>query len=269
MSDVAMIDNKTITAVDLKDVWVRFNADWVLKGVNVDLPAGKIFGVVGPNGGGKTTLLKAMIGLIKPQKGRVLIFGQDPQNSRFNRSVIGYLPQLQNFYPNFPVNALDVVLMGLYKKKGLISRINSRDKQIALKALSFVGMEQNASRLFGELSGGQQQRVSIARALVSQPRLLILDEPATGVDIVAQESFYQLLADMRDQVGITIIIVSHDIGVISAYVDSIACLRQVIHYHGSPKECLDSGMVTKVFGHEINVILHDEHCFTCDKGAHE
>ena len=248
--------------VDIEDVWVRFDGKWVLKSIYLKCYEGEILGIVGPNGGGKSTLLKVILGLIKPEKGSVRLFGRKP--GKQGRLNVGYLPQISHAERSFPVTARDVVIMGLYQQMGLISRLLNRHKQAAMEKLEQVGMAEHANKPFGVLSGGQQQRVQIARALVSGPRLLVLDEPSTGVDSVGQEDFYELLAGLRDShERISVIMVSHDIGVVTSHADRVACLNREIHYHGDTDSELDSDIHQKVFGRNLKVMVHDAQCVSC------
>ncbi|MEW6671537.1 MAG: metal ABC transporter ATP-binding protein [Thermodesulfobacteriota bacterium] len=254
-------DNTAI--VELNDVWARYNEKWVLKSIFLACYPGEILGIVGPNGSGKTTLLNVIMGLIPPEKGTVRLFGREPDKA--SRLEVGYLPQISQADRSFPVTVLDVVLMGLYGRLGLFRRPNRKSIETAMEQLHQVNMADHAQRPFGILSGGQQQRVHIARALASRPRLLILDEPATGIDSVAQEDFYELLAKFRDEQGISAILVSHDIGVITSHADHVACLNREIHYHGEPEFCLSSEIQRKVFGDHMKVMVHDPACVSCSK----
>ncbi len=260
-----MIVDKTIPEkpvfVELSDVWVGYNGKWVLKSVFLDCRAGEILGIVGPNGAGKSTLLKVILGLIKPDRGSVALFGKKPGKEA--RLDVGYLPQISNAERTFPVTALDVVMMGIYSRIGLFRRPGRKEKETALDMLSMVHMSEHARRPFGVLSGGQQQRINIARALCSNPRLLVLDEPSTGVDSVAQEDFYLLLAKLRDEKGLSVIMVSHDIGVITSHADRVACLNIEVHYHGNPESCTSDEVMEKVFGKNLNIMVHDSKCATC------
>ena len=249
--------------VELNDVWARYNEKWVLKAIYLSCYPGEILGIVGPNGSGKTTLLNVILGLIRPEKGTVRLFGREPD--KHSRLEVGYLPQISRADRSFPVTVLDVVLMGLYSRLGLFRRPNPKNIQTAMDLLYQVNMTDQAHRPFGILSGGQQQRVHIARALVSQPKLLILDEPATGIDSVAQEDFYELLAKFRDEQGISAIMVSHDIGAITSHADHVACLNREIHYHGEPEFCLSPEIRRKVFGDHMKVMVHDPDCVSCSQ----
>ena len=214
--------------IKIKDVWVQYNGVPVLEGVSLSVERGDFLGVIGPNGGGKTTLLKVILGLITQQRGKVSILGRTPARSRKD---IGYVPQHNLFDRDFPINVWDVVLLGRYGKTGLFRRYDESDKTTAQQALKTVDMLDFKNRQIGQLSGGEQQRVFIARALVNEPKLLLLDEPTASVDATMQTEFYELLNGLKQQM--TIIMVSHDIGAISVYVNKIACLNRQLFYHGS------------------------------------
>jgi len=257
------IGNKKVIYAELQDVWVSYYNKWVLKSICLECYQGEIFGIVGPNGGGKSTLLKVIMGLVCPQKGVVKLFGHRPD--KHTRLEVGYLPQISKADRSFPVTALDVVLMGLYNRIGFLKRPGNKSREVAMEMLARTNMAKYANKSFGILSGGQQQRVHIARALASKPKLLVLDEPSTGIDSVAQEDFYELLAKFRDEMNMSVIMVSHDIGVITAHADRIACLNMQIHYHGEPDSCFEPEIMQKVYGKNLNVMVHDSRCATCLK----
>lgn len=214
--------------VRVENLWVRYDDEPILEGVNLSIKHDDFLGVIGPNGGGKTTLLKVILGLVKPSRGEVLVLGKMPERSR---NSIGYVPQSNLFDRDFPINVWDVVLMGRYGNAGLFKRYGSGDKEAARKALDMVGVLELKERQIGKLSGGEQQRVFIARALVSEPKLLLLDEPTASVDPAMQTEFYELLDKLKKQMAI--VLVSHDISAVSIYVDKIACLNRQLFYHGS------------------------------------
>lgn len=237
--------------VSIKDLWVVREGHPVLEDINFELDEGDFLGLIGPNGGGKSTLLKVMLGLIKPDRGEVRIFGLEPSHAR---RYVGYVPQKTLFDPNFPVTALEVVLMGRYSITGLFRRYSRTDREAALQALEAVGMRDLAEREIGVLSGGQQQRVFVARSLVSQPRLLLMDEPTAGVDAPQQTEFYELLCRLNRKMGIAIVLVSHDLTAVSKYVNKIACLNQRLYYHGSKE--LTTEDIEKAYGCPVEMIAH-------------
>ncbi|MDM7911954.1 MAG: ABC transporter ATP-binding protein [Methanotrichaceae archaeon] len=237
--------------VSIKNLWVFRDGHPVLEDINLELDEGDFLGLIGPNGGGKSTLLKVMLGLIKPDRGEVRIFGKKPEEAR---KYVGYMPQKTLFDPSFPVSAIEVVMMGRYSRTGLFRRYSKEDREAALSALEAVGMKELANREIGSLSGGEQQRVFVARSLVSEPKLLLLDEPTAGVDAAQQEEFYELLCRLNRKKGIAIVLVSHDVTAISKYVTKIACLNQLLFYHGSKE--LHPEDIEKAYGCPVDMIAH-------------
>ncbi len=194
----------------LQDVCFSYGKEEVLHNIGLEINPGSYVGIVGPNGGGKTTILKIMLGLLKPSKGRVELFGK-PLKKFKDWEKIGYVPQkVTNFDISFPATVEEVVSMGLFAKKGLLHNLATSDYQQTHSALEKVDMHNYCKRLIGDLSGGQQQRVFIARALASNPEVIILDEPTAGVDEAAQIEFYQLLRTLNRDHDLTLILVSHD-----------------------------------------------------------
>ncbi|MFA5629512.1 MAG: ABC transporter ATP-binding protein [Dehalococcoidales bacterium] len=222
-----MTEIKEKEIVNFKNVWAYYNHHPALQDVNLSIYEKDFLGIIGPNGGGKTTLLKTMLGLLKPQRGKVTVLGKTPSESR---SEIGYVPQKSSFDKNFPISVWQVALMGLYGETGLFRHYSPAAKKKAEEALEKVSMLEHRNRQIGELSGGQQKRVFIARALASTPKLMLLDEPMESVDPKVQGELYELLKDLQQEMAI--VLVSHDISAISVYVDKIACLNQTLVYHG-------------------------------------
>jgi zinc transport system ATP-binding protein len=218
----------TKEVVCMENVWVQYNGTPVLENINLKVNQDDFLGIIGPNGGGKTTLLKVILGLLSPSQGKVTVLGKPPNQSREH---IGYVAQLNLFDRGFPISVWEVALMGRYSKTGLLKSYSQEDEDAAESALGKVGMLGYKKRQIGELSGGQQQRVFIARALVSEPALLLLDEPTASIDSTMQTEFYELLQTLKKHMAI--IVVSHDIGAISIYVNKIACLNQKLFYHGT------------------------------------
>ena len=237
--------------VRLENVWVSYNGTPALEDINLRVDEHDFLGIIGPNGGGKSTLLKVVLGLIRPQRGTVTVLGNPPARSR---SSIGYVPQYSNYDHNFPVSVIEVVMMGRYGKRGILKPYDKSDREAAEKSLSRVGMLSQASTQIGQLSGGQQQRAFIARALVSEPQLLLLDEPTASVDSATQTNFYELLEDLKK--GMAIIMVSHDIGAISVFVDKIACLNVQLFYHGSKE--ITPEILESTYKCPVQLIAHGE-----------
>lgn len=213
--------------IDIKNLTVAYNSKVVLDDVSFTVRQNDFIGIIGPNGGGKTTLLKAILGLIEPVSGEICFC--DELNKK--RGNIGYLPQVNKFDSKFPMSVFDVVLSGLASNKSLKYGFLKKDKNRVNEVLAQLGIEKQSHKSIGELSGGQMQRVFLGRAIVSNPKLLILDEPDTFVDNQFENELYKKLKDLNENV--TILLVTHDVGTISAYVKSIACVNRELHYHQS------------------------------------
>ena len=221
-----MIERREI--VKLEDVWLYFDNMPVLEGINLSIKDQDFLGIIGPNGGGKTCLLKVILGLLKPSRGEITVFGHTPERGR---KFVGYVPQYSLFNRDFPINVLDVVIMGRVGQMKRFRRYSEEDKKLAYEALETVEMLDYRDSQIGQLSGGQQQRVFIARALVTKPKMLLLDEPMASVDSHMQTELYELFEKLRQQMAI--VLVSHDISAVSIYVDKIACLNRRLFYHDS------------------------------------
>jgi zinc transport system ATP-binding protein len=255
-----MNDQKVIA---IQNAWVKYDTTIALEAITFDVAEGEIVTIVGPNGSGKTTLIKTIMGFKKPYRGTIRVLGEAPSEI-MRKGVIGYLPQNALYDITFPIKAFDVVAMSCFAKKRFLERLTHQEREHILETLSKVEMETYAQHHFGSLSSGQKQRILIARALVIHPKILILDEPATGLDAVAQDSFYHLLATLRDSEGFAIIMVSHDIGSVSLFSDRIACLNRKIHFHGAPAKCFESQQTLQaVFGKNVQFLFHDKNCETC------
>jgi zinc transport system ATP-binding protein len=201
------------------------------------------FGIIGPNGGGKTTIIKLILGFLKPDSGEVLLFGKKNAGSG-ELKRIGYVPQrTSGFDQNFPATVFEVASTGRYAKVGLMRRLSKHDKEIVEKSLTTVDMLELRNKRIGDLSGGQQQRVFIARALTAEPEVLILDEPLAGVDMQSQHKFYELLKYLNREAGLTVILVSHDVGMISKSVTKLACVNVNVTVHDVSKGITDADLV--------------------------
>ncbi len=235
--------------LEIKNVSVSYNGVSILEDINLKVENGDFLGIIGPNGGGKTTLLKVMLGLVEPDRGEVLVFGKSPREARHR---MGYVPQHALFDSDFPIAVWDVVLMGRYGKAGLFKRYDEEDRRVARNALEKVGMFEHRDNQIGQLSGGELQRVFIARALVTEPQLLLLDEPTASVDPSMQAEFYEILEGLKQQMGI--VMVSHDIGAVSIYVDKIACLNRQLYYHGTKE--ISAEVLEATYKCPVQMITH-------------
>ncbi len=243
--------------LEIENLRVVRGSNIVLDGINLTMEKAAFLALIGPNGGGKTTILKVILGLIQPQSGEIKVFGLKPsQVNKKIAGIIGYVSQAPLFDPTFPVSALDVVLMGNYRKIGLGKRARKFDRQKAIESLELVGMDSLANRPIGQMSGGQQQRVFIARSLITQPRLLLLDEPTTGVDALSQDQFYLLLKKLQLKLSLSVILVSHDISLVPKYCDQVACLNRRLFLHGKPTEVLHSEALREAYGCEVDFLFH-------------
>ena len=212
--------------VEIKDLCFAYNGQTVLENVNLNIQQGDFIAMIGPNGGGKTTLLKLMLGLLKPSKGSIRVLGDTTEKASHH---IGYVSQDVHLNRRFPITSLDVVLMGNLGPNKRWGRSSPQDRREALDALERMEIEAFADSKIGQLSGGQRQRVLIARALVTNPKVLLLDEPTASIDAKGQAEFYRLLKELNED--ITILVVSHDLVAISTYVKSVACVNKRLHYH--------------------------------------
>ena len=235
--------------IEIKDLSAGYEGETVLEDIDLRVEHGEFFGLIGPNGGGKTTLLKALLGLIKPSKGRISIYGKEPSEGRKH---IGYVPQYSLFDREFPIKVRNVVMMGRRSSRGMNPWYSGKDREETERALKAVDMLDLKDRHMARLSGGQKQRVFIARALSSKPRLLLLDEPTASVDARIEESIYELLAHLNDEM--TIVLVTHDIGVGSSHVGSIACINR--HLFKNDEPLLTPEMLEMAYQCPVDLIAH-------------
>ncbi len=242
--------------VEIEKVSVRYGEVSVLEDIDLTVEPGDFLGIIGPNGSGKTTLLRIMLGLLAPTSGQVRLFGHPPASLK-QWGRLGYVPQKATFDPALPVTVGEVVASGLVATLGLLRRVRAAERQRVADVLAQVGMTAHAAARVGSLSVGQQQRVLIARALVSDPELLILDEPTGGVDPEAQTSFYALLHHLNREREVTLILVSHDIGVVAKEVTRLACLNRRLIFHGRPGDFLSDAALAALYGPAVRVVSHE------------
>ncbi len=239
----------TASVITLAHVRFGYNGATVLDDVSLEIPAGDFVCLIGPNGGGKTTLLKLLVGLLKPESGEIRLFGRAPAEAR---ARIGYLPQRSELDRQFPASVLDVVLMGRLDSR-LLGPYRPRDRRAALAALEEVEMGGLAGRSFAELSGGQRQRVLIARALCGEPQLLLLDEPTANVDALVGERLLALLKKLNERM--TVLLVSHDLAFVSPIIKTVLCVNRKVRSH--PMSALTGDHIRELYGGEVYHVRHD------------
>lgn len=240
--------NHTQNIIELKNVSFSYGEDLVLEDISLAVHKGDYLGTIGPNGGGKSTLLKLMLGLLTPTKGEVLLYGT-PIRKFHDWSKIGYVSQqVTHIDPHFPMTVEEVVNMGRYPKLGLFRMLSQKDKDIVKEALCQVEMLQYKDRLIGDLSGGQQQRVFIARALAGQPEVIVLDEPTVGVDVKTQKQFYSLMQKLNNELHLTLLLVSHELDIVAHEATEIAYINKTLEYHGIPQKFVHSEYFEKLSG---------------------
>ncbi|HZK44392.1 MAG TPA: ABC transporter ATP-binding protein [Syntrophomonadaceae bacterium] len=240
--------NKNINVIEIKNLYVSLNGLGVLEDINLTIPKGDFLAIIGPNGGGKSSLLKSMLGLIKPDHGSIKIMGHRVSRGR---KYMGYVPQYAQFDRDFPISVEEVVILGrLGKRRGI--RYSKHDKEVVAQALERVEMSDLHNRQIGELSGGERQRVLVARALASEPKILLLDEPTASVDEKFSSDFYEILKDLNSHM--TIILVSHDISAVSTYVKNIACLNHKLYQQGGKE--ISPEIISELYGCPVDIIAH-------------
>lgn len=245
-------------AIELSGVTFGYDQTPIVQDVSFRLAERDFACLVGPNGGGKTTLLRLMLGLLSPQAGTVRILGRTPLQAR---REIGYMPQRVELDPQFPVTVMDVVLMGRLSHAGL-GPYRVADKAAALDALQTVRLERYARHSFAALSGGQRQRVLIARALACEPRILLLDEPTANLDPAVQDELHELLRRLNER--LTVVLVSHDVGFVWNYVKTVVCVNRTVVVHATDQ--MTGDVMRSLYGHEVSLVRHD-HSHSCGTGC--
>jgi len=239
----------TETIIEIRNLWYSYDEYPVLKEVDMDVQQGEFLAIIGPNGGGKTTLLKLILGILKPDRGYVRVFGKEPRESA---GRIGYVPQDTSLNRDFPITVFDVVLMGKLGGRRRRRADSKRDREVVEESLTRVDMWKYRKSRIGELSGGQRQRVFIARALTSEPEILFLDEPTASVDVEGQSTLYHFFNELNKTV--TIVVVSHDVSVLSSYVKSVACVNQRVYFHDESEITPD--MLQQAYHCPVELIAH-------------
>ncbi|MGE5608152.1 MAG: metal ABC transporter ATP-binding protein [Bacillota bacterium] len=238
--------------VDVTNLDFAYGQQLVLKQINLPIEQGSTLGIIGPNGGGKTTLLRLLLGLYRPTRGQILIAGLTPQQAIARGDLVGYLPQAYSLPRDFPITVRQLVRLGLVGKTGMLRPYSSQDLEFVEWLLQRVGIAELANRPVGSISGGQQQRALIARALAPKPKLLLLDEPTTGIDHSGRQRFLDFLLSLKQELQLTVVLVTHDLQIVAAMCDRIACLNVKLHYHDVP-ERLPADLAQEFFACDLNV----------------
>ena len=247
----------SVTVLSSEGLHFQYNGVEILTDISFEVQAGDYVGIVGPNGSGKTTLIKLALGFLKPAQGKILLFDQSPVDFA-DWQKVGYLPQKANsFNPHFPATVREIVALGLLSRKGFPRRIGKQDDDTIDDALSLMDITNIKKKLIGELSGGQQQRVLIAKAMVSGPELLILDEPTTALDPEGREKFFHTLKDLNEKRNLTIIMITHDMGTIGKYASRLMYIdKRVIFFGSFDNFCASEEMSTYFGEYSQHVICH-------------
>lgn len=247
------MDNRTHSVVSAENLSFSYDTKHlVLENAAFDIHQGDFAAIIGPNGGGKTTLLRLILGLVEPSQGSVRVFGTTP---KLARRRIGYMPQYPRFDPDFPVTVLDVVLMGRLGHAPAVGPYRGSDKEVARSALGEVSCADLAGRPFAALSSGQRQRVLIARALACKPELLLLDEPTSNLDPSVQDDVQELLHELNRRM--TMIVVSHDVAFVSKYVSRVVCVNRTVALH--PTAEIKADLFTVLYGQNGVRLVDHEH----------
>ncbi|TDM13123.1 metal ABC transporter ATP-binding protein [Macrococcus lamae] len=248
---------------EIKNVNYRYPDKVALKDINIKIYPGSFTAIVGPNGSGKSTLLKLILGILQLQTGMILINGK-PMTHQLPHKI-GYVSQKANAgNTGFPATVREVITSGLTQEKKLFQRYNAHDRERVTQLMERLHIIHLQDKNISQLSGGQQQRVFIARALVANPSILILDEPTVGIDAKHVAEFYKLLSQLKSE-GITILLVTHDIGIVADTATSVVCLNQHLHFHGTTQEfkSLDQVEISKIYGHPVQFVDHDHQRECC------
>ncbi len=245
----APVSSDGLQAISVEHLWAGYGNENVLEDVSLHVRPLDFVGLIGPNGGGKTTLIKVLLGLLQPSRGTVAIMGEPVTTGRRH---LGYVPQIVEFDRDFPISVWDVTRMGRLGKRPPLHRYSAEDDDVVADALRRVDLLDLRSRPIGDLSGGQRQRVYIARALAARPEILLLDEPTSSVDARTSASVYELLRELNEHV--TILLVSHDIGAVSSYVKTVGCLNRRLFYHGD--DHLTADMLELAYHCPIDLVAH-------------
>ena len=245
--------------VEIRDLSVKYpNGVMALEGINLDVNPKDLIALIGPNGAGKSTLLKVILGLTKATNGSIKLFGSSDLGK--NLKYVGYVPQsAQARDPNLPFSVYETVMLGRTPVAGLFHGMKDKDRQKVEETLKLFGIYELKDRKIGQLSGGQSQRVFLAKAMVAEPKLLLLDEPTSGVDTTSKKEFYNVLDRLNKERGITVILSSHDIGVITKIANRVLCVNRSQFFCGENEDFAADIEIHKVYDHPVELMEHDDH----------
>lgn len=250
--------NPVPAVLEFNEVWFSYDDQTAVQDITFSVTKGEFMAVLGPNGSGKTTLLRLALGLVKPSRGTVRLFGKDPR-SFDGWSKVGYVPQRVEAVQNrFPATAREVVEYGMYRGFDPFRMFRRSSKKDVERTLETVGIPELADRRVADMSVGQQQRMLIARALIREPELLFMDEPVAGIDAAGQEAFHALVRRLNAEMGMTIMLISHDIGAVMREATTCACINREIVFHGGVHDIRSSDL-SKLYGFPVDILLHDPH----------
>ena len=250
--------------ITIRNLTVKFNDKIILDNISMEIEKGEFVGILGPNGAGKTTLVKTILGLIKPSNGTITIDNKSISEYMNRKSnLIGYLPQHAIVNWNMPIRVIDAVMIENIKPFGLFRKYKKDEIESVKYWLELFGVGDRMYSYIKELSGGQQQRVSLARCMIHNPELLILDEPNTAIDAVYNTKLYEILKELSIKNRMTIIMVSHDIGAVTKYVDEVMCLNVKLHCHSKANKINFSTVLREVYGDNMEVVVHGDGCENC------
>jgi len=254
-----MLEQAKTVVVEIRDVSVKYpNGVMALENINVDVAQRDLIALIGPNGAGKSTLLKVILGLTKPTGGTVKLFGCLDLGK--NLKYVGYVPQsAQARDPNLPFSVYETVMLGRTAHAGLLHRMDAEDRQKVEETLKLFGIYELKDRKIGQLSGGQSQRVFLAKAMVAEPKLLLLDEPTSGVDATSKREFYNILERLNKESGLTVILSSHDISVITKIATRVLCINKSQFFCGENEDFSADVEIHKMYEHPVELIEHDDH----------
>ncbi len=240
--------------IEISDLSVSYSGVPALKNISMTVDEGDFLGIIGPNGAGKSTLFACMLGLNTEYDGTVQIFGEDVRKTKEPLKKLGYVPQMIHFERNFPITVKEVVKMGMWH--------NLKEERVD-EVMEELGIQELAKKRIGELSGGQQQRVFIAKAIINEPELLVMDEPVTGIDRASVDMFYEILKHLNTEHGITIVWSSHDIEAVDRLAQQVVCLNKKLHFHGTAKQFFTDEKLVNMYS-EISMCLRTKECSDTD-----